>query len=237
MNQEHFNETIQELNKAVGEKEGLEQKLERIKDKIKKAKQIKEDFNTNQTSANLSQYHKQLQFNSEPAQADLTIEAPLQSVSTVQPASHNCIDSLPISQYNQHSLPRQLESAPQLSQVTSIAKSPSHAVVVPTTDQTLLAHEHRNLLQESMRYNVSHMESHEEFQKKLNFQYLPRDLKKSQNVSQVEFRPSETFAPDSHRLNEIYLQKMNVTKMEEKQQQIKANHKRIVDLEHGIVDF
>lgn len=42
MNQENFQETLNQLNKAVGEKESLEQKLTRIKEKIQRAKMIKE---------------------------------------------------------------------------------------------------------------------------------------------------------------------------------------------------
>lgn len=38
MDQNKFKETLQELNTAVGQKESLEKKLARIKDKIKKAK-------------------------------------------------------------------------------------------------------------------------------------------------------------------------------------------------------
>ena len=41
MDQAQFQETIQQLSEAVGQKESLEQKLNRIKEKIQKAKQIK----------------------------------------------------------------------------------------------------------------------------------------------------------------------------------------------------
>lgn len=41
MDQRKFTDTIEQLNKAVGQKEKLEQKLLRIKEKIKMAKNIK----------------------------------------------------------------------------------------------------------------------------------------------------------------------------------------------------
>lgn len=41
MNQDKFQETIQQLNRAVGQKENLESKLNKIKQKIKKAKEIR----------------------------------------------------------------------------------------------------------------------------------------------------------------------------------------------------
>jgi Tfp pilus assembly protein FimV len=42
MDQGKFHETIQQLTEAVGQKESLEQKLLRIKEKIQKAKEIKQ---------------------------------------------------------------------------------------------------------------------------------------------------------------------------------------------------
>lgn len=42
MDQGKFQETIQQLTEAVGQKESLEQKLLRIKEKIQKAKEIKQ---------------------------------------------------------------------------------------------------------------------------------------------------------------------------------------------------
>ena len=43
MDQNKFKETLNELNTAVGQKESLEKKLTRIKEKIKKAKQIRQE--------------------------------------------------------------------------------------------------------------------------------------------------------------------------------------------------
>lgn len=56
MNQDNFKDTVQQLNKAVGQKQNLEQKLMRIKEKIKQAKKIKESMSLTSNNVQSSIY-------------------------------------------------------------------------------------------------------------------------------------------------------------------------------------
>lgn len=100
MDQNKFKETLNELNTAVGQKESLEKKLTRIKEKIKKAKQIRQE-NVIAVSRGLS------------PKSGGTLPSTIGTISTVNPCNVQTAIQEVNRQENYHTFKPQL-MAPQL---------------------------------------------------------------------------------------------------------------------------